>query len=227
MREYCALHTDSFEPTNKVCTIDTPIGARRSARRKPRISTPVEHDDRVHRSTNGSRERGDAPCASIPSSFFHCSFSPPCSVRAAPTCKARSHKPAPGATRPSRFGIPSKSQAKRAALDAAIAQANQVLDEAQHPSDALTQIAHGISSWVPAPAQGPLVLGAALIATLTRSRQLKQSSMSIINSISHVLERDEQFKSLFEQHADTIRSIQTPTARKLVDQTNRKRAQAA
>lgn len=119
------------------------------------------------------------------------------------------------------------AQAKQAALDAAIAQANQVLDEAQHPSDALTQIAHGISSWVPAPAQGPLVLGAALIATLTRSRQLKQSSMSIINSISHVLERDEQFKSLFEQHADTIRSIQTPTARKLVDQTNRKRAQAA
>ena len=119
------------------------------------------------------------------------------------------------------------AQAKRAALDAAIAQANQVLDEAQHPSDALTQIAHGISSWVPAPAQGPLVLGAALISTLTRSRQLKQSSMSIINSISHVLERDEQFKSLFEQHADTIRSIQTPTARKLVDQTNRKRAQAA
>ena len=119
------------------------------------------------------------------------------------------------------------AQAKRAALDAAIAQANQALDEAQHPSDALTQIAHGISSWVPAPAQGPLVLGAALIATLTRSRQLKQSSMSIINSISHVLERDEQFKSLFEQHADTIRSIQTPTARKLVDQTNRKRAQAA
>lgn len=119
------------------------------------------------------------------------------------------------------------AQAKQAALDAAIAQANQVLDEAQHPSDALTQIAHGISSWVPAPAQGPLVLGAALIATLTRSRQLKQSSMSIINSISHVLERDEQFKSLFEQHADTIRSIQTPTARKLVDQTNRKRALAA
>ncbi|MFG0246992.1 MAG: hypothetical protein ACF8MF_13165 [Phycisphaerales bacterium JB052] len=119
------------------------------------------------------------------------------------------------------------TQAKRAALDAAIAQANQVLDEAQHPSDALTQIAHGISSWVPAPAQGPLVLGAALIATLARSRQLKQSSMSIISSISHVLERDEQFKSIFEQHADTIRSIQTPTARRLVDQTNRKRALSA
>lgn len=119
------------------------------------------------------------------------------------------------------------AQAKRAALDAAIAQANQVLDEAQHPSDALTQIAHGISSWIPAPAQGPLVLGAALIATLARSRQLKQSSMSIISSISHVLERDEQFKSIFEQHADTIRSIQTPTARRLVDQTNRKRALSA
>lgn len=118
------------------------------------------------------------------------------------------------------------ARAKRASLDAAIAHAQQVLNEAQQPSDALTQIAHGISAWVPAPAQGPLVLGAALIATLARSRQLKLSSASIINSISHVLERDDQFKASFTQHADTIRSIQTPTARRLVDQTLRKRVRA-
>jgi len=116
------------------------------------------------------------------------------------------------------------AQAKRSALDAAIAQADEVLQEAQQPSDALTSIAHGLSAWVPAPVQGPLVLGAALIATLARSRQLKQSSTSIIQSIAHVLDRDEQFKSIFAQHSDTIRSIQTPAARKLVDQTQRKRA---
>jgi hypothetical protein len=115
------------------------------------------------------------------------------------------------------------TQAKHAALDAAIAQADEVLREAQQPTDALTTIAHGVSAWVPAPAQGPLVLGAALIATLARSRQLKQSSTSIIQSIAHVLERDEQFRSLFAQHSDTIRSIQTPAARKLVDQTQRRR----
>ncbi len=115
-------------------------------------------------------------------------------------------------------------QAKRATLDAAITQADQVLQEAQHPSDALTQIAQGVSGWVPAPVQGPLVLGAALIATLARSRQLKQSTMSIVGSISHVLERDERFRALFESHADTIRSIQTPAARRIVDQTLRRRA---
>jgi hypothetical protein len=115
------------------------------------------------------------------------------------------------------------AQAKRAGLDVAIDQAQRVLDEAQNPSDALTQIAHGVSAWVPAPAQGPIVLGAALVATLARSRQLKESSRSIIDSISHVLERDEQLRALFTQHADTIRSIQTPAARKLVDQTQRKR----
>ncbi len=115
------------------------------------------------------------------------------------------------------------AQAKQAALDAAIAQADEVLREAQHPTDALTTLAHGVSAWVPAPIQGPLVLGAALIATIARSRQLKQSGISIIKSINHVLEHDDQFKALFNQHSDTIRSIQTPAARKLVDQTQRKR----
>lgn len=115
------------------------------------------------------------------------------------------------------------TQAKHSALDAAITQADQVLQEAQHPTDTLTMIANGASAWVPAPVQGPLVLGAALIASLVRSRQLKQSSTSIIQSIAHVLERDEQFRSIFTQHSDTIRSIQTPSARKFVDQTQRKR----
>lgn len=118
------------------------------------------------------------------------------------------------------------ARAQQAVLDAAITQVNQVLHEAQNPSDALTHIAHSVSSWVPAPAQGPIVLGAALIATLARSRQLKQSTISIVQSISHVLERDEQFRSLFESHADTIRTIQTPGARRLVDKAQRLKAAA-
>jgi len=117
--------------------------------------------------------------------------------------------------------------AKRAALSAAIARANLVLEEAHNPSDSLTVLARGVSSWVPAPVQGPLVLGAALLASLARSRKLKQSSASIVDSIAHVLERDEAFRSLFDAHADTVRSIQTPVARKLVDQTQRRRALVA
>lgn len=115
------------------------------------------------------------------------------------------------------------ARAKQSALNAAIAQADLVLQEAQEPTDTITTIAHGVSAWVPAPIQGPLVLGAALIATLARSRQLKESSRSIVNSIAHVLERDDQFRALFQSHADTIRSIQTPGARKIVDQAQKKR----
>lgn len=133
----------------------------------------------------------------------------------------------PGSDRAQRLSADLRvARAKRSSLDAAIAQADLVLEEARNPSDSLTTVAKGVSSWVPAPVQGPLVLGTALIATLARSRQLKQSSVSIINSISHVLDRDEQFRALFESHADTIRSIQTVGARRIVDQAQRKRAAA-
>lgn len=109
--------------------------------------------------------------------------------------------------------------AKVSALDAAIAQADLVIAEAQHPTDALTRIARGVSPWVPAPAQGPLVLGAALVATFLRSRQLKTGAASIIESLEHVMRRDERFRDIFASHADTIRTIQTPAARRLVDRT--------
>lgn len=112
-----------------------------------------------------------------------------------------------------------ETQAKIKTLGALIAQADLVIEEAQNPSDALTQAADALSPWVPAPAQGPLVLGAALIATMIRSRNLKNNATSIIKSIEHTMKNDPAFKNLFTQHADTIRTIQTPGARKLIDKT--------
>lgn len=108
------------------------------------------------------------------------------------------------------------------ALHTAISQADLVIAEAQNPTDSITQIANTISPWIPAPAQGPIVLGAALIATLFRSRNLKNSAASIIQSIEHTMSRDPEFKQIFDRHADTIRTIQTPGARKLIDTTVRK-----
>ena len=104
-------------------------------------------------------------------------------------------------------------------LNSAIERVDLVIAEAQHPTDSLTHAANTIAPWIPAPAQGPLVLGAALIATLLRSRNLKNSASSIIQSIEHTMRRDPEFKELFEKHADTIRTIQTPSARKLIDTT--------
>gem|GEM_PF-1276284 len=114
------------------------------------------------------------------------------------------------------------AQTKIQAIHAAIAQAELVIQEASNPSDPITVAVDSISPWVPAPAQGPLVLGAALIATLVRSRNLKTSAASIVQSIDHVMKRDPEFKQRFELNADTIRSIQTPSARKLIDSTTRK-----
>lgn len=107
--------------------------------------------------------------------------------------------------------------AKLAVISAAVIHADQVIEGATNPSDPLTIAADAVSPWVPAPVQAPLVLGAALIATMLRSRSLTSGARSIVESINHVMKRDESFKVAFAANADTIRTIQTPTARKIVD----------
>ncbi len=114
------------------------------------------------------------------------------------------------------------AQAKLEMLNAAINQATLVINEAANPTDSLTQAADAILPWIPAPAQGPLLLGAALIASMVRSQNLKRNATSIIQSIEHLLKSDPQFKERFTQHANTLRTIQTPGARKLIDTTVRK-----
>ncbi len=113
------------------------------------------------------------------------------------------------------------AKAQLSALNAAIAQADLVIAEAQNPSDSLTKAADALSPWIPAPAQGPIVLGAALIATMIRSKNLKTNTASIIQSLEYTMNRDPAFRELFTKHADTIRTIQTPGARKLIDATVR------
>tara|TARA_R110002073_G_scaffold152651_3_gene307429 strand:+ start:60920 stop:61486 length:567 start_codon:yes stop_codon:yes gene_type:complete len=107
--------------------------------------------------------------------------------------------------------------AKLAVVSAAIVHADQVIEDATNPSDPLTIAADAVSPWVPAPVQAPLVLGAALIATMLRSRSITSGARSIVESINHVMKRDESFKVAFAANADTIRTIQTPVARKIVD----------
>lgn len=107
--------------------------------------------------------------------------------------------------------------AKLAVVNAAIVHADQVIGDATNPSDPLTIAADAVSPWVPAPVQAPLVLGAALIATMLRSRSVTSGARSIVESINHVMKRDESFKVAFAANADTIRTIQTPVARKIVD----------
>lgn len=117
-----------------------------------------------------------------------------------------------------------QARAKIQTLQAAIAQADLVITEAQNPTDSLTLAVDSLSPWIPAPAQGPLVLGAALIATFVRSQKLKNNASSIIQSIDHALNKDPVFKERFDMHADSIRTIQTPGARNLIRSTQQKRS---
>lgn len=120
----------------------------------------------------------------------------------------------------------SQAQSQIQSLQAAIAQADLVINEAQNPSDPLTIAADSISPWIPAPVQGPLVLGAALFATMIRSQRIKHNATSIIESIDHAINKDPVFKERFDLNADTIRTIQTPGARQLIQSTQRKRLAA-
>lgn len=107
--------------------------------------------------------------------------------------------------------------AKLAVVEAAIVHADQVIEGVRNPSDPLTIAAQAVSPWVPAPIQAPLVLGAALLASVMRSRSLNGGTRSIVESINYVLKKDESFKAAFIANADTIRTIQTPGARKIVN----------
>ncbi len=114
----------------------------------------------------------------------------------------------------------SAADARLAALDAALTHADRVLTEMTTPTDGLTRAADALSPILPPPARGPVLLGAALIATLLRARQVRQGAASIAASIEKALD-DPDFKAAFRRHADTIRTIQTPTARRIVDQATR------
>lgn len=108
-------------------------------------------------------------------------------------------------------------RAQISVLDGAILHAHQTIENARNPSDALTIAVDSISPWIPAPLQAPLVLGAALAATLARSGALKKSARSIVESIDHAMRKDPTMRAAIESNANTIRTIQTPHARRLVD----------
>jgi len=111
----------------------------------------------------------------------------------------------------------SQVNAKLTIVEAAIIHADQVIQGVTNPSDPLTIAADAVSPWAPAPIQAPLVLGAALLATIMRSRSLSTGTRSIVESINYVLKKDDSFRAAFAANADTIRTIQTPSAQRIVN----------
>lgn len=127
-------------------------------------------------------------------------------------------------TRPMADAAISDLRARAGVVDAAVARLDALLAEAESPSDSLTFGAQGLGALLPEPVRVPLVLAGALAATLARAHQLKKGAGSIAKSVETAMRADPKLQEAFARHADTLRTIQTPTARRIVDeQTNSQR----
>lgn len=111
------------------------------------------------------------------------------------------------------------SAAARALADAAelaAAESGRLLTDAEpHP---FSQILEWTIPFLPEPYRAPVILAGAAGLALLRAARLKAGLASIARSIQKALESDPAFAQQFRVHADTFRSIQTPLARKVVDQ---------
>lgn len=107
--------------------------------------------------------------------------------------------------------------ARHATADAAVKQLDVVLREAADPTDPVSRGLSMMAEGLPEPARSPLILGGALVVTLLRARQLKSALVSVARSIEEVKESDEEFRKRFKDSAPTIRSIQTPAARRIIE----------
>jgi len=107
------------------------------------------------------------------------------------------------------------------AVDAAIRQIDLVVSEAVSPTDSLTIGLRAIQEALPEPLRAPLLLGVALLVTIIRAGRLKAALVSVVKSIEKAKQTDESFQERFRAHAPTFRSVQTPTARRIVDETTK------
>lgn len=113
-----------------------------------------------------------------------------------------------------------------AAADAAInAATNSAHSPHGPPSDATlgdperTGTAVGtLAALLPEPVRLPVALGTALVLSLARARQLKQAAASIAKSVDLAARADPDLRDRLEASATTLRSAQTPTAGRIVDE---------
>jgi len=127
-------------------------------------------------------------------------------------------------------GSPARSQEEafaasvRAQADgvgAAVTQLDAIIRETNSPTEPLSRAVTELSMMLPEPARSPIVLGGAILALLLRARQLKTALHSVAKSMDKAMEQDEAFRARFRANADTFRTIQTPAAKRIVDEATR------
>jgi hypothetical protein len=73
---------------------------------------------------------------------------------------------------------------------------------------------------LPAPWRAPLLLGAALFVSLARARRLKRGAASIARSIGKAMDADPALREAMARNAALIRSVQTETASRIIDESD-------
>ncbi len=111
-----------------------------------------------------------------------------------------------------------QAEAAVAAMDAGLARLDEVIAETVQPSDPITQTVGAASSLLPMSLRGPLLLGAAGVVAGLRAWRLKAGLASVAKGLSAAMREDEEFKQCFARHANTFRSTQTPTAKRVIDE---------
>jgi hypothetical protein len=111
-----------------------------------------------------------------------------------------------------------RARAKESAAAAAVEQVDQVIHDATSPDSPTGQTIGAVAPFLPEPLRLPILLGSALVFSLARAAQLKRGMSSIAQGLQKVIDEDDQFAGRFRAHANTFRSIQTRTAKRVVDE---------
>ncbi|TVS08847.1 MAG: hypothetical protein EA423_00745 [Phycisphaerales bacterium] len=116
-----------------------------------------------------------------------------------------------------------EARALHGAADAAVRRADQLIAETKDPQGPISQAVELVAPWVPEPARAPLVLGAAAAGVALRSLQWRRGLVSVIEGLDRAMKEDGAFAEQFRSHAALFRSSQTALARRVVDDTVRRR----
>lgn len=103
-------------------------------------------------------------------------------------------------------------------LDATITALDRVIASEQNPEAIWSAVSESVVPILPEPFRSPILLIGALGLALARAAQLKRAAGSIAKGIAKAAEKDGEFRSVFDRHADTFRGVQTPAAQRIVDE---------
>ncbi|USO00215.1 MAG: hypothetical protein H6810_06015 [Phycisphaeraceae bacterium] len=92
------------------------------------------------------------------------------------------------------------------------------------PADTMQQAVGAVLPFVPAGAQLPVLLAGGLVASLWRAASLKKSAVSIAAGLEKAMREDDQLRDGVRRNAAVLRSVQTPTAKRIVDEATKDKA---